>query len=126
MPVALPSSEMAVPVPSFLSHGEELGGQAARPRNLSSHKDHQALSSPAQVLTLCWLVRGKKDFGGSVIRNPPAVQESRVRPLGREDPLQEEMATYSSILAWEIPWIEKSDGLQSMGLQRVRDDLATK
>ena len=36
------------------------------------------------------------------------------------------MATYSSILAWEILWIEKSDGLQSMGLQRVRDDLATK
>ena len=52
-----------------------------------------------------------------MIKNPPAMQESRVRPLGWEDPLQEEMATYSSILAWEIPWIEKSDGLQFMGLQ---------
>ena len=42
--------------------------------------------------------------------------------LGLEDPLEEEMATHSSILAWEIPWTEKSGGLQSMGSQRVRQD----
>ena len=42
----------------------------------------------------------------------------QVRSLGREDPLEEEMATDSSILAWEIPWIEEPGGLQSMGLQR--------
>ena len=42
------------------------------------------------------------------------------RSLGREDPLEEEMATHSSILAWEIPWTEEPGGLQSKGLQRVR------
>ena len=46
--------------------------------------------------------------------------------LGRKDPLEEEMTTHSSILAWEIPWTEEPGGLQSLGLQRVRQDLATK
>ena len=50
-------------------------------------------------------------------------QEMQVQSLGRGDPL-EEMATHSSILAWKIPWAEKSDGLQSMESQRVRHDLA--
>ena len=45
--------------------------------------------------------------------------------MGQEDPLEKEMATYYSILAWEIPWIEEPAGLQSMGLQRVRHDRAT-
>ena len=64
--------------------------------------------------------------GGSVVKNPPAKQEMRVRSLGQEDPLEREMATYSSILAWEIPRTEEPDGLQSMGLQRVGQDLETK
>ena len=46
--------------------------------------------------------------------------------LGQEDPLEKEMAIHSNILAWEIPWTEEPGGLQSMGLQRVRHDLATK
>ena len=46
--------------------------------------------------------------------------------LGREDPLEKEMATHSSILAWRIPWTEEPGGLQSMGLQRGGHDLATK
>ena len=50
----------------------------------------------------------------------------QVRSLGREDPLEEEMATHSSILAWRIPWTEEPGGLQSMGLQRAGRDLATK
>ena len=50
------------------------------------------------------------------------MQETQVRSLGQEDPLEEEMATHSSILAWEIPWTEESGGLQSMGSQRVRRD----
>ena len=49
-------------------------------------------------------------------------QETRVRSLGQEDPLEEEMAMHSSILAWKIPWTEESGGLQSMGLQRVGHD----
>ena len=54
------------------------------------------------------------------------MQETQVQSLGREDPLEKEIATHSSMLAWEIPWTEESDGLQSMGLQRVRYDLVTK
>ena len=49
-------------------------------------------------------------------------QETWVRSLGQEDPLEEEMATHSSILAWEMPWTEEPGGLQSMGLQRVGHD----
>ena len=44
-------------------------------------------------------------------------QETRVRPVGQEDPLEKSMATHSSILAWKIPWAEKPGGLQSMGLK---------
>ena len=50
-------------------------------------------------------------------KNLPAVQETRVQLLGREDPLEKEMATRSSILAWKISWTEEPVGLQSMGLQ---------
>ena len=66
--------------------------------------------------------------GGSVVKNLPAVQETQemwVLSLGWED-LREEMATHFSILAWKIPWTEETGGLQSMGLQRVGQDLTTK
>ena len=56
--------------------------------------------------------------GGSVVKNLPA----SAGDTGQEDPLEKEMATYSSILTWRIPWIEEPDGLQSMGSQRVRHD----
>ena len=54
-----------------------------------------------------------------MVKNLPAMQETWVRSLGWEDPLEEGMATHSSILAWKIPWIEEPGGLQSMGLQRA-------
>ena len=54
------------------------------------------------------------------------MQETWVWPLGWEDPQEKEMATHSSILAWEIPWTEEPGWLQSMGLQRVWHDLAIK
>ena len=54
------------------------------------------------------------------------IQETQVRSLGLEDPLEEGIATHSSNLAWEIPKTEEPGGLQFMGLQRVRHDLATK
>ena len=60
------------------------------------------------------------------VKNPPATQETWVRSLGWEDPLEQKMSTHSSILAWEIPWTEELCRLQSMELQRVRHDLATK
>ena len=63
--------------------------------------------------------------GGSVVKNPPAKQETLVRSLSCQDPLEKEMATYSSILAWKISWTQEPGGLQSMGSQRVGHDWAT-
>ena len=59
------------------------------------------------------------------VKNLPAVQETWVQSLGWEDPLEDSMATHSSILAWSIPWTEEPGRLQSMGLQRVGDGWVT-
>ena len=57
------------------------------------------------------------------VKNPPAMQETRVLALGREDPLEKGMATHSSILAWRIPWTEEPGGLQVHGVaKRVSHD----
>ena len=61
---------------------------------------------------------------GSVVKNPSAKQETRVQFLDWNNPLEEEMATHSSILVWEIPWAEEPGGLQSMGSHRVRHNLS--
>ena len=60
-----------------------------------------------------------------MVKNLPAVQESQVWPLGREDPLEKGMVTHSRILAWRIPWTEEPGGLQSMGSQQVGPDWVT-
>ena len=57
-----------------------------------------------------------------MVKNLPAMQETWVRSLGQEDPLNKRMTTQSSILAWRIPWTEEPGGLQSMGLQTVGRD----
>ena len=57
-----------------------------------------------------------------MVKNLPALQETWVRSLGQEGPLEKGMATHSSILAWRIPWTEEHEGLQSMALQRVGHD----
>ena len=57
-----------------------------------------------------------------MVKNLYAIQETRVRSLGWEDPLEKDMSTQSSILAWRIPWTEEPVGLQSMELQRVRHE----
>ena len=54
-----------------------------------------------------------------MVKNLPAMQETWVRSLGREDPLEKDMATHCSILAWKIVWTEEPSGLQSVGSQRV-------
>ena len=67
--------------------------------------------------------------GGSVVKNSPAkqeTQETRVRSLGWEDPLQKEIATHSSIPAWRIPWTEEPGGIQSMEQQKSRTWLGNK
>ena len=56
------------------------------------------------------------------VKHLPAMLETWVQSLGQEDPLEKEMTTYSSTLAWKIPWMEEPGRLQSMGLQRVRHD----
>ena len=67
--------------------------------------------------------------GSSVVKNPPPMQETQemqVQSLGWFDPLEKEMATHSSVLAWRIPWTEEPGSVQSMGSQRVRHDGTTK
>ena len=61
-----------------------------------------------------------------MVKNLPAMQETWVQSLGGEDPLKKEMATHSSILAWNITWTEEPGGLQSMGSPKVRHNLVAK
>ena len=61
----------------------------------------------------------RTSLGAQMVKRLPAVRETRVQSLGREDPLEEEMASHSSTLAWKIPWTEEPGRLRSMGLQRV-------
>jgi len=68
------------------------------------------------------LFKVKASLVALLVKNLPAVQETRVRSLGWEDALEKEMATHSSILAWKISWTEEPGGLQSMGSQRVGHD----
>ena len=62
--------------------------------------------------------------GDSVVKNPPAMQETRGLSLGWEDPLEKEMATHSSILAWEIPWTQEPGRLQFMRSQKSQTRLS--
>ena len=93
---------------------------------------HQAKNLwPSLSRETAWLLPGNlcKGFpGGPVVKNPPAMQKTQqvwVWSLSHIDPLEEEMATHSSILAWKISWTEEPGGLQSMGSQRVGHDWAT-
>ena len=56
------------------------------------------------------------------VKSLPAIPETQAQSLGQEDPLEKEMATHSSVLAWRIPWTEEPGGLQSMGSQTVGHD----
>ena len=62
--------------------------------------------------------------GGLAVKNLPAMQKTQVRSLGQEDLLEKEMATYSSVLVWEIPWTEKHGRLQFMVLQKSQTQLS--
>ena len=69
-----------------------------------------------------WGIQPLRILVAQMIKKPPAMRETRVRSLGREDPLEEGMATHSSILAWRIPRTAEPGGLQFMGWQRVGHD----
>ena len=80
-----------------------------------------------EAVKKCVLFVLYKDVSGlpwvaQLVKNPPAMQETPVPFLGWEDPLEKEMATHSSVLAWKIPWTEEPGRLQSMGSRRVRQD----
>ena len=100
---------------------------------------HQSLYSPAvsyflmtfyfvwgySPLTMLWQFQVDSLPVAQIVKNLPAMRETQVRSLGQEDPLEKEMATHSSILAWRIPWTEQPGGLQSMRSQRVRHNWET-
>ena len=65
------------------------------------------------------LNEGNASFIAQLVKNLPAMQETRVRSLAREDPLKKEMATHASILAWRIPWTVEPGRLQTMGFQEL-------
>ena len=75
---------------------------------------------PIVYFTNTYIIRAS--LVAQTVKNPPAMQETQVQSLGREDPLEKEMATHSSILAWKIPWTEDPGRLQSTGSQRVGHD----
>ena len=68
------------------------------------------------------LEKGRASLLAQLVKNLPIVLETWVRSLGWEDPLEKEMTTHSSIIAWKIPWTEEPGALQSMGLQRIGHD----
>ena len=82
--------------------------------------------TPITCISVFWSFLSNLGFpDGSLVKNPPAMQDTRVWSLDQEDPLEKGMATHSSILVWRIPWREEPSGLQSMGLQRVRHNWVT-
>ena len=76
-------------------------------------------SDPEQDSLFTWTHHSGNSLVAQIVKNLPAVQETQVRSLGREDPLETEMSTHSSSLVWKISWAEELGVLQSIGLQRV-------
>ena len=105
------------------SKPEQLFFCVKKNRNVHDFAQHLPVDTMYFLLDL-----GRRSVGfpsGSVVKNLPAMQEPQemlVQPLGEKDPLQESMASPSSILAWRIPWTEECGELQSLGSQRVRHD----
>ena len=76
-----------------------------------------------RIITIIYLLLERIQFLlAQMVKNLPVMQQTRVQSPGQEDPLEKEMATHSSILAWRIPWTEEPGGLQFMGSQRVKHD----
>ena len=100
----------------FLTQGSKLG--LLHCRQILYHMSiREALYLMALILT-----QNLEPTHGSVVKNLSAMQETQIQFLDQEDPLEKEMATHSSILAWKISWTEEPGGLQSMGFQRVGHD----
>ena len=85
------------------------------PTNMKQNKRNSIFIAPFEI-------HNSDSWAFLVVKNPPAMQETWVQSLCWADPLEEEMATHSSIPAWEIPWTEEPGGLQYMGSQRAEHD----
>ena len=88
-------------------------------------KDREAWWAVGLVVAESWTRLGASSLVAQLVKSLPVVRETWVPSLGREDPLEKEMASHSSILAWRIPWMEEPGGLQSTGSQRVGHDWVT-
>ena len=77
------------------------------------------MSHPFAFSHYSWGSQGKTSLVSQMVKRLPTMWETWLQSLGQEDLLEKEMATYTSILAWKIPWMEEPGRLQSMGLQRV-------
>ena len=86
---------------------------------MSGHSSLTTVRKESQLLTVHVI---SSSLVAKRLKRLPLMRETWVRSLGWEDPLEKEMATHSSTLAWRIPWTEEPGGLQSMGLQRVGHD----
>ena len=104
----LQRSEDLVP---FISYTRALLSTVRRVKQLRVHLKRFTESH------LCFLV-------AQMVKHPPAMQETRVLSLGQQDPLEQEMTTHSSILAWRISWTEEPDGLQSVGSPKSQTQLS--
>ena len=81
------------------------------------------LPSPTDKHMQTYFLRcGPASLVTQTVKNLPAMQGTQVRSLGRQDPLEKDMATHSNALTWRVPWTEEPGGLQSMGLQRIRTE----
>ena len=94
----------------------KIGCTAFRPDRLLSFMEIHRHN----ILLLLHSIEEGASLVAQMVKNLPAMQDAQVQSLGGEDPLEKEMATHSSILAWRIPWIEEPGRLLSMGSQRVR------
>ena len=94
--------------------------QAPPPMGFSRQEYWSGVPLPSPITAIYIYVRAS--FVAQLVKNLPAVQETRVQSLGRKDTLGKEMETHSSILAWKISWTQEPGGLQSMGSQRVGHD----
>ena len=107
-----------------------LEGTFFKQTHISSHQRAEIPRFKGEALWVTWMFWMGFCFGSSLVAQMvkclPAMQKTWVRSLGQEDPLEKEMATHSSTLAWKIPWMEEPDRLQSMELQRVGHDWLTK
>ena len=84
--------------------------------------DVQQSDSVIHIYVYIYMSMGGNSHVTQTVKRLSAVQETPVQSLGREDPLEKDMAAHSSVLAWKIPWTEETGGLQSMGSQRVGHD----